>query len=132
MKSVLRTFITLVPVATLLIVCAATLWYHHDESRYLAVYDLLSNLFGYSATWLPVYFYMAQAYHLCNYTMIALYGLAANSIVNIAHNVFVLFGLQYADQYMVSVELTLLCTSVLLVAGAMAQSQLARNGRNTS
>lgn len=87
MSRYFKIFITLVPVVSLFLVSATTVYYNLFDDSYRAVYGLLSNLFGFSLFWLPVYFYMANRYHLCGYTRIALIGLSMYVMVNILNSV---------------------------------------------
>lgn len=105
MKRLTRAFITLVPVITLFVVTASVVLYTYKGDQYLEWYSLLSNVFGFSLCWLPVYFYMAKAYHLCNYTSVALWSLTLYSVINVLCDISDLIGLPMSYmEYMILIQ----------------------------
>lgn len=101
---------------TLMVVTSSLLYYRWHEDQYLEIYTLLSNVFGYSVTWLPVYYYMASAYHFCRYTVISLHGLAAYSVINILYSITKLLGYDVSGNYYVGVfEATTMSAITLMV-----------------
>jgi hypothetical protein len=114
----LKVWATLVPVVAMFTVAACTLWYN-QTSHYTAFYDLVSNLLGIGFLWIPQAWYFALLFHLCQYSIVALAGLACCSMINITYWLCNWLGRPiYGDTYMVLFENTVvvICASALLIS----------------
>ena len=82
-KKSFKTFLSLIPLIALFLVCVSTNYYYFFNNSYSVYYDLISSCTGFSLFSLPSFFYIVYKYKFCDYSKIALFGLLFCVLTNI-------------------------------------------------
>ena len=86
-----KSFISKVPLITLLLITISTNYYYFFSDSYSKYYSLISYCSGFSILSLPGYFFIVYKFNFCMYSKVALWGVAFYVIFNVL-DFFVKFG----------------------------------------